>query len=409
MAEIKRKVSEFSFNELFYSRTNKKGLIASGNRVFEKVSKYNLSEMLGKPHNIVRHPDMPRGVFYLLWDYLKAERPIGAYVVNLAKDQSEYWVFALALPIPEGYLSIRLKPSSAFFTLVKDKYQDLLAIETQRQISPKESSEILLSVIESLGFPNYDVFVSEALALELESRHRELKLPEMGILVLLKNFLEKGQILQEKAQQIDLAYRKSSLVSLNLDLQSAKIGSEALAISAVSVQYRKVSDEIQTEIAQFVALTKRVIQKVQRCQFALCIFLLQSEMTDLFLTERHSESIDHEIEKKYLKDLTTESIQYAKEQLQSVKAELEAYRISYEEVRKLAMVLEIVGIVGKIEVAKLKTDIQSLLQLMDDLNHYKNTLKFTLAEIQKACTDLGDMTKQIYGEIELKTKAMVGV
>ena len=56
--------SSFGFDELFFSRTSKSGIILSGNAVFQRVSHYSWDELIDKPHNIIRHPDMPRGVFW---------------------------------------------------------------------------------------------------------------------------------------------------------------------------------------------------------------------------------------------------------------------------------------------------------------------------------------------------------
>src|SRR4051812_39423368 len=84
----------FEVDELFFSATDRKGIITSGNSVFVRVSGYGRDELVGRAHNLVRHPDMPRAVFQVLWDYLEAGRPIAAYVKNLAKNGNPYWVVA---------------------------------------------------------------------------------------------------------------------------------------------------------------------------------------------------------------------------------------------------------------------------------------------------------------------------
>src|SRR5208337_645098 len=89
----------YSFEELFFSRTNEKGHILSGNKTFQTISMYSWGELLNRPHNIIRHRDMPRGVFWLLWDTIKKGKPIAAYVKNRAKDGRYYWVLAIVTPI----------------------------------------------------------------------------------------------------------------------------------------------------------------------------------------------------------------------------------------------------------------------------------------------------------------------
>ncbi|MGZ3772855.1 MAG: PAS domain-containing protein, partial [Bdellovibrio sp.] len=118
--------AEFGLHELFFSKTDFRGIIQSGNTVFIRVSEYSSEELIQKPHNIIRHSDTPRAVFKLLWDYLKGNKPIVAYVKNRSKAGRYYWVLAMAFPMQDGYLSIRLKPSSSFFDKVKTLYAEML-------------------------------------------------------------------------------------------------------------------------------------------------------------------------------------------------------------------------------------------------------------------------------------------
>ncbi len=85
----------FDFDELFFSRTDKRGKIRSGNSVFHRISRFEWDELLGKPHNVIRHPDMPRGVFWLMWERIRRGLPTSAYVKNRAKDGRHYWVYAI--------------------------------------------------------------------------------------------------------------------------------------------------------------------------------------------------------------------------------------------------------------------------------------------------------------------------
>src|SRR6266702_3730017 len=95
-----------------YSRTDLKGRITVANEAFAEISGYSVEEMLGEPHNIVRHPDMPRDAFADMWISLKAGRPGQGIVKNRRKDGGFYWVIANASPVREngvvvGYQSIR--------------------------------------------------------------------------------------------------------------------------------------------------------------------------------------------------------------------------------------------------------------------------------------------------------------
>ena len=79
--------------ELIVSRTNLKGVITYANETFAQISGYETDELIGKPHNIVRHPDMPKSIFKELWETLKKDGLWSGVVKNLRKDEGFYWVY----------------------------------------------------------------------------------------------------------------------------------------------------------------------------------------------------------------------------------------------------------------------------------------------------------------------------
>lgn len=113
-----------------YSRTDLRGIITEANDAFCQLSGYSVEEMLGKPHNIVRHPDMPQEAFADLWRAMKEGRPWQGLVKNRRKDGGFYWVIANASPIREngrivGYQSLRYKPSRELIRTVEPVYEKI--------------------------------------------------------------------------------------------------------------------------------------------------------------------------------------------------------------------------------------------------------------------------------------------
>lgn len=125
----------FPADELIVSKTDPRGLITYANDVFLRVGAYSLDEVIGQPHNLIRHPDMPRAVFKLLWDTLAARQELFAYINNLAADGANYWVLAHVTPSygPDGsvvgYHSNRRRPSPRALDRVRPLYDRLLAEE----------------------------------------------------------------------------------------------------------------------------------------------------------------------------------------------------------------------------------------------------------------------------------------
>ena len=100
-------------DDFLVSKTDLKGRITYGNRIFIEFSGYSEAELLGSQHNIVRHPGMPRGIFRFLWDTIGQKKECFAYVKNMSKAGGFYWVFANVTPSinpqgeVEGYFSVR--------------------------------------------------------------------------------------------------------------------------------------------------------------------------------------------------------------------------------------------------------------------------------------------------------------
>jgi PAS domain S-box-containing protein len=125
----------FGEEEIIVSKTDLRGHITYANDVFLRVAGYREAEVLGKPHSLIRHPEMPRAVFHLLWKTLEARREIFAYVVNRAKNGDHYWVFAHVTPSYDGagnvigYHSNRRTPDRAALATIEPLYAQMLAAE----------------------------------------------------------------------------------------------------------------------------------------------------------------------------------------------------------------------------------------------------------------------------------------
>jgi len=152
---------------IIVSKTDLQGRITYANRTFLEISGYTEAELLGAPHNLIRHPDMPRCVFKYLWDTIRAGNEVFAYVVNLAKNGNHYWVLAHVTPSFDrngeisGYHSNRRAPNREVLPKVQELYRELLSTE-QRHSNPKEGMNASLQqLLDILGSSNltYDQFV----------------------------------------------------------------------------------------------------------------------------------------------------------------------------------------------------------------------------------------------------------
>lgn len=155
----------FDADEIIVSKTDEKGIITYANKVFLKVAGYEEEEILGQAHNCIRHPDMPRSVFQLLWDTIMAGDEIFAYVVNQAKNGDHYWVLAHVTPTFNGngdiigYHSNRRVPERAAVDKVIPVYRALREVEAGHAKRKDGIAAAMKALGDTLGETPYDEFV----------------------------------------------------------------------------------------------------------------------------------------------------------------------------------------------------------------------------------------------------------
>lgn len=139
--------------EFIYSRTDLKGVIEEANEAFAAISGYTRAEMIGQPHNMVRHPDMPEAAFADLWTDLKSGRPWRGLVKNRRKDGGYYWVVANVSPVREegrtvGYQSVRSRPTRQEIAAAEEAYRRIRKGDRSLRIRHGRVERVLPGVVD---------------------------------------------------------------------------------------------------------------------------------------------------------------------------------------------------------------------------------------------------------------------
>ncbi|MCF8465934.1 MAG: PAS domain S-box protein [Sneathiella sp.] len=158
----------FDQNDLIVSKTDLKGHITYANHTFLEIAGYEENEVIGKAHNVIRHANMPRGVFELFWSTIAQGEEIFAYVVNSTKSGDHYWVIAHVTPSYDngrvsGYHSTRRVPNPRTIrNVIEPLYTDLNRIEagsSNRKDGIQKSVARLEEILNEKG-QSYNEFVS---------------------------------------------------------------------------------------------------------------------------------------------------------------------------------------------------------------------------------------------------------
>ena len=157
----------FGSDEIIVSKTDPKGRLIYANEVFLRLADYSEAEIIGKPHNVIRHPDMPRAIFKLLWETIQSGKECFAYVLNRSKTGDHYWVLAHVTPTLDSageivsYHSNRRVPKRESVAKAVALYAELTSIERgveDRKIGMENAYKALTDKLLTLGVP-YDEFV----------------------------------------------------------------------------------------------------------------------------------------------------------------------------------------------------------------------------------------------------------
>ncbi|CUB02642.1 PAS domain S-box [Marinomonas fungiae] len=146
-------------DDLIVSKTDKKGKITYANRSFMKISGYSEKMLLGEPHNLIRHSDMPRGAYRLMWKMLQNGEEFFAFVKNRCIDGRYYWVFAnVTVDLDahgevQGYFSVRRKPPRSALPTCEALYRQMRDIEARYPGNDgvNRSMNWLLEYVEALA------------------------------------------------------------------------------------------------------------------------------------------------------------------------------------------------------------------------------------------------------------------
>lgn len=178
--EANGEIVDVPVDDLFFSATNIKGIISETNDVFVNISRFSRDELLGKPHNIVRHPDMPGGSFREMWYRLHDGKSFGGYFRNLTPEGATFDVYATVTPIPGStdFLSVRQRcchndnfdMSLRLFKQIRDKEYGWMAEGLGTNDVIERGRDYMLKILPDYGFEDYDAYQNAMLPWEVYCR-----------------------------------------------------------------------------------------------------------------------------------------------------------------------------------------------------------------------------------------------
>ncbi len=382
----------FAFDELFYSRTDPRGVIVAGNEVFRRVSGFDWNDLLGAPHKIVRHRDTPRGMFRILWNALGRGDPMGAYIKNRTKAGEWYWVFAILMPVEGEYLSVRLKPSSPVFTEIRNVYAQLSERERRESLDPEVSAGLLRQFAAERGFSSYSSFMAYALGQELAARGRQLKRPDDPRC---KKLLAMNNVLERAArEQAGLLRSFEALQSVpnNMRIVASRLEPAGGPVSTISENYKMSSTMISDRLRSFVAGRDNLCDQMSR-EVARALFLMGSqqvieEMVSRFDMAESVPGIDGERERALMMRLEQKCAQDAEAAMIVSSGHAGQLIRTSRDLRRNMLGLDTIRVLGRVECGRMRGNSGGLSATIDQLDAFHDDIKTRLEAITRLSEEI---------------------
>lgn len=386
--EIRPETGEapFSLDEVFFSRTDARGVIESGNYVFRRTADYEWDDLIGAPHKIIRHPDMPRAVFYILWDHIKAGKPIGAYVKNRARDGLFYWVFAVIAPAGEGYISARIKPTSDLFTTIQGEYEKIRALELEQDISPEDSAARLLERLNALGFNDYASFAAHALSEELLARDRGRKIPEDKRFHGFRDALASSVRLKTETAALVGEFHAMRTVPHNMQVIASRLEPTGGPVSTLSKNYSAISREMSEWFATNVVGTGSNFSSIQHtvtdAMLLAAIARILHECDTQFESERRAlGELDLGAERGTLSQQVSDYTSKSNLSLAKARREANRVRLACETMQRHVLALSSTRVLCKIESGRTPGAGDALADIITQLGTFQERISAKLDAI----------------------------
>ncbi len=348
-------------SQLFYSRTDKRGIIKAGNSVFQRISGFDWAQLLDAPHRIVRNYDTPRAVFRVVWALIEANSVAAAYIRNKTAEGRGYWVLAMILPTADGYLSIRIKPTSPLFAQIKEMYRSISAAEQGESLDVEESEARLLGQIDALGYPSYEAFQIAALMDEFRARSATLSPKLKGFFTDIDRIKKGLQAI--KSAQVDLMAAVESLRDLptNMRIVASRLEPSGGPLSAMSDIYNSTSAVLFQEITDFAlgqtSISKRMDEAFEKaCFFKVATLLVEETMATTAQDDLLEHGVDPSVEMTLLGNVLAQYTAIERESLQIAERLAQDLNRAAYDLRRSMLGLDTIRVMGLVESGRLGSE-----------------------------------------------------
>lgn len=375
-ADTREELCTFPIDQFFYSRTDKRGVLQSGNTLFAQISGYGGDELIGAPHKIVRHPDMPRALFATMWQQIEGDRPLSAYVKNRARDGRAYWVFASTVPIADGYISVRMAPRTRHFDEARAIYAQLRAQQAPRS-EPQAERERLLDALVQAGYRSYEDFMATATEAELAARPDGAPLiAEFAHLSAMRQRLEQLASTQDELLE---TFSTLYLVPTNMRILASRLEPAGGPVSAIADSYKRTAAELMTRLrgsaGRQAGAARELLGQMDEVVYYSAVAHILGIAAPALANDPGFGAADRGTDIHDIPSRAARMIETNHTQVETVLHQIRRLQREAEAIQRLMSGLEQVRILGEVESGRLRHNDGGLAAIMGQLHDFHNRIR----------------------------------
>lgn len=387
----------FTPQDVIISRTNQRGIIISANEAFQKISDFAWQELHYAPHKILRHGDMPKAVFYLLWETLAKREIFCGFIKNATKSGGHYWVLATVFPIDAEYLSVRILPTKDAVDQIVPLYQRACEREQKGKLTPSQSAAALLEDVKSLGYSSYDDFIARAAANELLAREVQEISAQPTDLHQMYSAITQWDSVQKDCHQILHALELFRHIPINMRLESQRLSKNGQVLSTIAQNFTELGVWISNCLRQFEQSAIDVGSILRdSTHSAFRIRLLRMAIENMKTTRALGDTNDKDI--KVLEQLCRDMSSQSKSQLTTVMKRFDTFASYMNQTKRNLSALSVTRVVSAIENAHIKAaddgQTNTISAIIDQLQHFQTLTSNDMRDINNHLIQMRSLMKQ---------------
>lgn len=393
----------FALSDVYFTRTNDHGDIEAADEIFRRLTEQSWDELIGAPHSLTRHPDVPDGVIWMSRELVRQGKTTALYVKNRTQSGAYFWALSIMTPCGDGALMVRIKPTSHLLGTAREIYAAVRAAERAGDLSPREGAEVLVEELAKHGFGSYEKFIGMSVSTEYAKRQSLLEQDADPNQRHYEGIIEGSKSLRREVDELDRSFSAISTITYNMRIIASRLEPAGGPLTTISENYQLMSNEFQEwlrDYTQNINTTDPQLRGAVRASQLTYFSASLLEETAAMLLENPpgyaSANLDRE-HRQLIRSAKDNRRRAGSDVRDIVDSMATVHRISggVNDMKRLLTGLRSTTVLCKTEAERLSTPHESLSEIVHQLRQFQQSITDRISNIQSAAKGIVGHAKSL--------------